>query len=819
MAKGNATESQVSLKINGEQATNTIKGMGNEVKQLRRELNAIPTDTQEFINKAKELSVAEDRLLAARNAAKEVRNQMNELGDSTKRARADLLSMSPVGNVINNLADGWNNVKMAVGANVTGMNALKLAIASTGIGALVIALVALFQYFTKTDEGAKKLEGAMNGLRFITAVLMKGIQDLGEWLVKAFENPQQALKDLGEFLLNNLINRFTALGVILEGIINLDFKQVTDGTIQLASGVENATDKFKELATEIKAAADAGMQLAEMVDAYDEAQSNALVTNARLEEQISRLLLQAKDRTKSEGERLMLLDRASALETQRLQESIALANQNLAIKKLEFDQAAKTGNQTDEQYRALKEAEASVIQLRKDSIDLQEKITVRRNALLDSEAEKQKATTEAEKKAREEAEKAELEYFRRLTDVRIANIVDEGDRKRAQIEVDFKRQLEDLALKNQLTTDLELELRRQKELQLEALDKELEDRKIQKIADQEALRLERERLAIDNLIISEQEKEDRLYEVNRMGLENRLALIIAQYGNQSIEAQKAAFEIEKLDADHYKKRNDLSKKSADFEDKMAGQRLDAVGGVVGGIADLLKQDEANRRENAGLIKLFSAGEVLAMSAREISGIWANANINALNALLPGWGPAFATAQTALAVARTGIQLGNIAGAKFAQGGLLRTSRGGKLDGGQYHENGGIKMFDGKSGSYLGEAEKDEFMMILSRETYQNNKPVLDMALDASLYGGGKKIFRDGGFFGNDALMVDRDPTGGSSANSANQAILNSIEKQNSILMAIDQKLNNPQRVQAYVVYEQAASVEAEAASIRAEADA
>jgi uncharacterized protein YoxC len=91
MAKGQATETQVNLKINGESASNTLKSMGGEVKGLRRELAAIPTDTQAFIDKAKELAIAENRLLGAKNAANEVRKEMNALGDDTKKARADLL--------------------------------------------------------------------------------------------------------------------------------------------------------------------------------------------------------------------------------------------------------------------------------------------------------------------------------------------------------------------------------------------------------------------------------------------------------------------------------------------------------------------------------------------------------------------------------------------------------------------------------------------------------------------------------------------------------------------------------------------------------
>lgn len=810
---GQSTETQVNLKINGESAANTLKTMGGEVRGLRKELASIPVDTQAFIDKAKELDVAENRLIAAKNAAKEVRTQMNALGDDTKKARADLLSLSPVGRMLQNLEEGFTTVRTAVGANIAGMNLLKLAIAATGIGALVIALVSLVQYFKNTDDGAKKLEGAMKALGFITNTLMNGFQNLGKFMVEAFDNPKKALNELGDFLLNNLINRFKAFAVILDGIINLDFKKVTDGTIQLASGVENATDKISALGDELKEAAEAGFDLANMIDAFDEAQSNALVTNAKFEEQISRLLLQSKDRTKSEEDRLVLLDRASALETQRLQDQISLSNQNFEIKKLEFEQAQKTGNQADEQYKALKQSEADIIELRTASIELQEKITNRRNALLEASENKRKTMEDAEKKALEEKEKAELDYIRRLTDLRVANIVDEEERKRAQIELAFKRGLEDAALKGQLTTDFEAELKRQRQIALDELDQSIEDQKIEKIMQAEELRLQEQQLGIENLVLSEQEKENRLYEVNRMGLENRLTLIRAQFGEQSNEVKKALLDLGKLDLDYHNKTNANSKKSADFEDKIQQKKLELAAGTFGGIAELLKADTDNRQKNAELIKLFSIGEAVALGIKEVQAIWANANASPQNVLIPGWGPAFAAIQTGLAVVRTGAAIKNIESTKFRKGGLSRIN-GGILPG-RSHEEGGVGLIDNATGQSLGEAEGGEFFMVLSKSFTERNRPVLDMFLDASITGSNKRFFREGGFGSVDGTNTVSNAPGGAAA--SNQELMAVSKMQIELLSSINERLGNGQRIQATVSYEQSQSVADEAAAIEAEA--
>lgn len=815
---GNTTETQVNLKINGESATNTMKGMQKEVSALRRELLAIPTDTQEFIDKAKELGEAENRLNGARDAAKQVRTQMSALGDDTRKANKDLLSLSPTGRILLDLSDNFNTVRSAIGANITATNLLKVALASTGIGALVIALVSLFQYFTKSDEGAKKLDGAMKALSIITGQLTGFMIKLGEGIMKAFENPKQAMADLVNFITQNVMNRFKALGVIIEGIINLDIKKIGDGFIQAGTGIENATDKIINFANEtgkaIAAAVEEGNRMAELLDRIDENETKLIRSNALAEEQISRLLLQSKDRTKSEAERLVLLDRASALETQRLQGQISLAQQKLEVARFEAAQAAKNDVDADAAARKLAEAEANLINLRKDSIDLQEKISNRRNQLLDAETAKKEAMAKAEEKARLDAEKAELEYLRRLTDLRVANIQDEEERKRVQIDINFKRALEDAALKNQLTTEMELELIRQREQAKADLEKQLADQKREEVAAKLEITQAEQVQAIENLVLSEQEKEDRIYEVNRLGLENRLTLIKDQYGEQSIEARKAALEIEKLDTDHYKKRDDIAKRSLDFNQRIEQQKFGLMSQTFGGIADLLKQDEANRAQNAGMIKAFSAAEIVTLGIKEVAGIWSNANINALNALIPGWGPAFATVQTGMSIARTTLGLSNLARQQFAKGGMVST-RGGVVTEGQYHTNGGIHLIDGATGGHLGEMERDEYLMVLSRDFTAANRPILDMMLDASAYNRPLNFSRkmeSGGMLEVEAAAAAGSPAA-AGVNETSTAML-------SQLMQLNQNFARfPTVIRAVVDYEQNNAVDLMARSIQEEANA
>jgi hypothetical protein len=822
---GRSTETQVGLKVNALDAVKTIGELQSTVRTLSKELRLLPTDTDAFNEKAKELAQAQNKLKGIRDEVSEVRKQMELMGDNATKARADLLAMSPAGKMLNDFKDNFMAVRGAISANIASLGVFRVALAATGIGAVVLALTALYTYFTKTDEGAVKLAGIMKGLEIIFNKVTQAVASMGEFLVGAFENPKQAMTDLSDFVVNNLINRFKAFGVILEAIVEMDFKKMTDGTVQLASGIENVTGKIANFKKEVDAAVEAGSAYAVLADQIDEAETKSIKNNALAEEQISRLLLQAKDRTKSEGERLVLLDRASALERQRLQETIALQQRKVDLARIDLNSVAETSDKYDGYNRKLAESEAALTLLRKDSIDLQEKISTRRNALLDAEANKKEVMDAAEMKAFEDAMKAELEYERRLSDLKIANVVDEDERKRLVILENYKRAIEDGWINGERTQEMETELKKQRDAALDALDKEIDQKNEQKEKDKAAkklakdqgeleLELAQQQFAIEQLVASEEIKEQRLYEVKRIALENKLKLLADANQAESIDAQKVAFELEKLDVEHHKKKDKLVQQSVDFEDQMSQKRLTLIASTFGSVADLLKSDEDMRKKNAAAIKAFAIAEASVLSGKEIAGIWAQANMNYLNSIIPGWGPAFATVQTALALARTAVNIKGIASQRFESGGVI-TPKGGTVNSGQRHSNGGIQMFDGSTGMHLGEMERGEAIHIYSRDTVANNGDIINALLDSSLYGGGSRITRKFETGGSIDMAASSAASGPDTA--ANNATSSAMLQQLQMLNYNFQKF--PTVIRAVTDFEQNNKVAMEANDIESKANA
>ena len=153
-----------------------------------------------------------------------------------------------------------------------------------------------------------------------------------------------------------------------------------------------------------------------------------------------------------------------------------------------------------------------------------------------------------------------------------------------------------------------------------------------------------------------------------------------------------------------------------------------------------------------------------------------------------------------AAATTAAELGVIASAKYAKGGIARGSK---------HADGGISMIDSRSGQKVGEMEDGEPYMILSGNTYLNNKGIVDALLQSSLYKNGAPIapqytsqayqpidykgitnsfqklkYASGGINGPDALtslLNAQQPT----------VVVNGIDKLETVMNAILTQMKNP----------------------------
>ena len=307
----------------------------------------------------------------------------------------------------------FKSLQGGIGSAVKAFGTLKGAIIATGLGALLVAVTSLVSYFSKTERGGDALAVVLGALGAVVGKLTDVLVKLGEKLFEAFQNPQQALKDFGKLLKENIVNRIEgllellpalgkAIGLALKGEFSAAAKTAADAAGKIALGVENVTDKVAaagaaavEFSKTLAAAAKEGARVAALLNDVEDAERALIVERAKANKQIAEARFIADDLTKSTEERIAAVERAGALEEEVAAKEVA--NQKLRLQALKAQSRISEVN--EEQLVAIAEAEARVLEL--------EQASIARKRRLGTEV---KGLRAEEKAAADEKIKAEQEF-------------------------------------------------------------------------------------------------------------------------------------------------------------------------------------------------------------------------------------------------------------------------------------------------------------------------------------------------------------------------------------------------------------------------
>ena len=308
--------------------------------------------------------------------------------------------------------------KGALTSVTTGFKSMKVAIIGTGIGALLIAVVALGQAFTRSEEGQNKFAKIMGVIGSITGNLLDLLADLGENIIGVFENPKQAIKDFTKLLKENITNRFEgllelipqigkAIGLLFEGEFTEAGKVAANAVGKVALGVDSITDsisgaidKVKEFAEEVEADANAAAKIADQRANAEKAARKLIVERAQAEQDIARLREKSVNKEKfTAEERIAFLEEAGKI-------SEELAAKETAVAKLRLQAKLTENSLTKSNKDDLNEAaqlEASVIQLETQRLNLQKRLstellTARREAATQAKEDAKEAPVVVDKK-------------------------------------------------------------------------------------------------------------------------------------------------------------------------------------------------------------------------------------------------------------------------------------------------------------------------------------------------------------------------------------------------------------------------------------
>ena len=346
----------------------------------------------------------------SKKATKGLKDLEKGIGGVNKEVKETSKSTQSMNTTLDQVTGGavtkFNKFKGAIGSVTTGFKSLRVAIIATGIGALLIAVTALGQAFTRSEEGQNKFAKILGVIGSVTGNLLDLLADLGENIISVFENPKQAITDFANLIKDNIVTRFEGLlnlipnlGKAVEQLFKGNFKEAgkiaADSVGKVVLGVDSVTDSVdsainsvKDFGKEIKADAEAAAKIADQRANAEKKARDLIVSRAQAEQDIARLREKAVNKDKfTAEERIKFLEEAG-----KISEDLAAKETEVAKLRLEAKQTenALTKSNKDDLNEAA-QLEASVIQLETQRLNLQKRLSTE---LLTARNEAKKAAEE-----------------------------------------------------------------------------------------------------------------------------------------------------------------------------------------------------------------------------------------------------------------------------------------------------------------------------------------------------------------------------------------------------------------------------------------
>lgn len=284
------------------------------------------------------------------------------------------------------------------------LNILKIALISTGIGAIVVALGTMVTFLTQTKRGSEQLSQALAAVGAAISVVVDRISAVGE----------------------AVLNVFTGKGSV-------------------ADLVNTTKDAFTGLTDEIVRETKEAAALEKRMQSLTDAERALNVERSKSRAEIKELNKIAEDTSKTLKEREDAAMRAIEIEKNLMDEQVRLAQERFDIIKAQNEQGESSADDLDRQA----EAEIRLGDIKRESLELQTTLQNKLNVIRQQDsaarkkaADEEKKLSEEEKKAQEKAEADLIKGFEKeramideLAQIKIdqatANIANEEERAKA----------------------------------------------------------------------------------------------------------------------------------------------------------------------------------------------------------------------------------------------------------------------------------------------------------------------------------------------------------------------------------------------------
>lgn len=188
----------------------------------------------------------------------------------------------------------------------------KVALISTGIGAIIVLFGSLVAYLSTTQKGIDAVSSVLTPLKVVFESLFGVLQKVGETLAELFT--ADGIKEFGNAIKEFILSRielmkdgFGAIGKILTGDIKGGLSDIKGIAVQVKDEVVGAVDAMKGAAGELSAvmqeAYARGKRIADLQVQIEEAETDIVVARAESNKQLKEQEVIAKDISKSASER------------------------------------------------------------------------------------------------------------------------------------------------------------------------------------------------------------------------------------------------------------------------------------------------------------------------------------------------------------------------------------------------------------------------------------------------------------------------------------------------------------------------------------
>jgi len=578
--------------------------------------------------------------------------------DDLQKATADLAkgfedageAAEDAGTEINKIGGG-NKLSKGLGKiGSIGKSAFKgigTAIKASGIGLLVTVVAKLVEQFTKTDAGAKILQGSMAVLGVIFEKIETAVSWIIDNLVSAFTNPQQAVEDLRAGV-QRLGDWFKSLGDYIKQNFILILQKMQSRILEARiawnefTGDQEEADLLKAQLESINEEIDNTRMI---IDEAAQEVAEPFVAAANLiSDVVSDIVKESGAAIQASNAAIDAANRFAALQNQLIVQNAELSKDLESQKKISED--------TTRTYEERKEALDAVIAANEQ---------LAQNALIEAKA--------LENKVKLQLSIASNDEDRRALEAELAAATAERIAREQEAEI---VRLESAQLNRELDQE---ELERAK-----GINDTLAQLRLENVEDEEQAALEGLRLAEEATIRElelQRATQEQILEAQRLFEEQRTQVTKEFSAKRDDAAKESADKQTAIE----KERADAIKAA---EEDLQAAKLDAFRGGIAAIAQLAGENE--RLQNALFVvdQAVAAGQVILGAVKEKA---ANA---AYAATLGPAGPAYLIPANVATNVRAGVALATIAATTISK---LSAKKPTAADTGGNGGGGGAPVFD------------------------------------------------------------------------------------------------------------------------------